>query len=221
MELRTPDAMRLLAVTDRAVMGMGDLVGAARRALAAGLPALMLREKDLPDEELLPIAGELRAATNPSGALFIVNRRLKIARASGADGAHLGIDGPSLAEARRELGEEAILGYSAHDLNEALRAFDSGADYVVFSPIFETPSKQGVLAPVGLEALARLVETAPGPVLALGGVELSNVAQIAATGAAGMAAIRAIFASADPGRATADLLHRWDEARAGRTSPAQ
>lgn len=205
-----------MAVTDREVLGMGSLASAAGSALAGGLPALILREKDLPDESLLPIALELRALTSKAGALFIVNRRIAVARAAGADGVHLGADGPSLAEARRELGAEAVLGYSAHEINESLRAFDQGADYVIFSPIFETPSKHGVLQPVGLEALARVAEAAPGPVVALGGISKDNIGLVAKTGAAGAAAIRAIFAARSPSEAVTALLSEWNRARGER-----
>ncbi len=209
-------SLRLIGITDREVLGMGGQVEAARRALNGGLPALMLREKDLPDEELLRLGASLRRVTQATGAIFLVNRRLKIARAIGADGVHLGAQGPSLAEARAVLGETVILGYSAHDLNETLDAFERGADYVIFSPIYETPSKRGILKPVGLEALARVVEDAPGPVIALGGVCAANVAEVAKTGACGVAAIRAVFAEADPGGACRVLLERWDAALAAR-----
>lgn len=203
---------RLMAISDREALGMGDLLAAARSAVAAGLPALMLREKDLPDEQILPLAQELRAMTSRAGTLFMINRRLNVGRAVRADGVHLGIDGPTIPEARKAMGSESVLGYSAHDPNEALRAFDQGADYVIFSPIFETPSKQGILQPVGLEALARLAKIAPGPLIALGGISLANIAEVARTGAAGAAVVRAIFGSGDPGAATKRLLEAWTEA---------
>ena len=205
-----------MAITDREALGMGSLTSAVAAALEAGLPALMLREKDLPEDQLLPMAAELRALTARSRALFVINRRVAIARSVGADGVHLGADGPTLAEARSDLGAEAILGYSAHDINEALRAFEQGADYVIFSPIYETPSKRGVLQPAGLEALESLVKAAPGPVVALGGVDARNAAEVAGTGAAGVAVIRAIFASSSPRQATADLLQTWEKAAANR-----
>ena len=212
MTFSFPQCLRLIAITDREAVGMGSLTVAAGAALDAGLRTLMLREKDLPEEQILPLAREMRAMTNRNDALFVVNRRLGVARSVAADGVHLGADGPALAEARIELGADAILGYSAHDLNEALRAFDQGADYVVFSPIYETPSKAGILQPVGLEALRKLVEVAPGPVVALGGIGAANIGEVARTGAAGVAVIRAIFGTASPGDATADLLQKWNGA---------
>jgi len=200
------EALRLIGITDRNVLGLGDPVHAAEEALASSLPALMLREKDLPEDQLLPIATRLRRQAAQAGALFIINRNIDVARGVGADGVHLGVEGPSLAEARDALGRDALLGYSAHDLNEVLRAFDAGADYVTFSPIYETPSKAGILRPVGLEALARVVGESPGPVIALGGIDESNLSQVLQAGAHGVAVIRAIFGNASPREATTGLV---------------
>lgn len=212
MALPDLQALRLIGITDRHAIGMGSLARASELALEGGLPALMLREKDLTEEEALPLAREIRALTGSRGRLLIVNRRLEVARAVQADGVHLGADGPTIVEARRAMGTDAVLGYSAHDVNEALRAFESGADYVIFSPIFETPSKRGVLRPVGLEALGHLARVAPGPVIALGGISAVNAGAVAETGAAGVAVVRAIFAARDPAAATRELLEAWDRA---------
>lgn len=202
-----------MAITDRTVVGGTDrLLPAIREAVAGGLPALMLRERhELPEEELLSLVRQIRTITRDAGTLLIVNRHLELARTALADGVHLGAEGPTLREARRELGPSAILGYSAHSPREALRALEEGAHYVMFSPVFDTPSKRGILKPVGLAALTQLARDAPGPVIALGGIDGSNLAEVAATGAAGIAVIRAIFAATSPRSATAQLLARWDE----------
>jgi thiamine-phosphate pyrophosphorylase len=203
--------LRLIGITDREVMGMGSIESAAASALEGGLPALMLREKDLPDDELLPLASRLRDLTGDAGALLLVNRRLRVARAVGADGVHLGADGPSIEEARRELGPDALIGYSAHSHDEAMNAFKAGADYVIFSPIYETPSKAGVLEPIGLAPLRRLAQAQTGPVIALGGISADNIGEVARTGAAGVAAIRAIFAARNPAEAVRSLLQKFDK----------
>lgn len=206
-------SLSLLAITDRHVIGMGSLVAAAREALDAGLPSLMLREKDLPEEDILPIAGELRAETARFGALLIVNRRLSLARAIGADGIHLGADGPTIHEARHALGPDAIIGYSAHGVDEALRAFAAGSHYVLLSPIYPTPGKAGIMDAIGLDPLRRLAARAPGPVLALGGVGLGQLREVAAAGASGVAVIRAVFGARSPRDATRALLRVWHDAR--------
>jgi thiamine-phosphate pyrophosphorylase len=213
MALSGPDSLELLAITDRNVIGMGSLLAAGREALAGGLPALMLREKDLPEETLLPIAESLREATARTGARLIINRRLGLARSVGADGVHLGADGPTADEARRMLGPAAVLGYSAHAVDEALDAFAAGFDYVLLSPIYRTPGKDGLLKPIGPAPLAQLSRRAPGPVLALGGVGLANLAEVAAGGASGIAVVRAVFGARSPREATAELLEAWRSAR--------
>lgn len=209
-----PGIGEILAITDRSIIGMGGLVNSAAAAVAGGLPALMLREKDLPEEEYLPVASRLRTVTARGGCKLILNRRPEIARAVGADGVHLGRDGPALRDVRARLGPEMILGYSAHDMNEALGAFESGADYVIFSPIYETPGKRGILQPVGTDSLGRLVAAAPGPVIALGGIASANIVEVARTGASGFAAVRAVFGAGDPATAVRDLLGLWRDARA-------
>lgn len=208
----SPVDLRLLAITDRNVIGMGSLVAAARQALAGGLPALMLREKDLPEEDLLLIAHELREETRRRGARFIINRRMGLVRAVGADGIHLGADGPPIEDVRALLGPVALIGYSAHGVDEALKAFASGCDYVLLSPIFPTPGKAGIMDAIGLNPLRELVRKAPGPVLALGGIGVLHLAEIAETGASGVAVIRAVFGARSPRQATEAMLAAWDEA---------
>lgn len=207
-----PNALRLLAITDRHVIGMGSLVAAAREALAGGLPALMLREKDLPDDELLPIAHQLREATRAAGALLIINRRLGLVRATGADGIHLGADGPGIEEARETLGPGALIGYSAHGVDEAMKAFASGGDYVLLSPIYPTPGKAGIMDAIGLSPLRELTRKAPGPVLALGGIGVLHLPEVAQAGASGVAVIRAVFGARSPRQATEELLNSWEDA---------
>lgn len=190
--------LRLIAITDTLGRDWPAVERTAACALAAGLPALMLRERDLSDADLLPIALRLKTQAAAHGALLIVNRRLELARTVGAGAVHLGASGPTLAEARALLGEAVLLGYSAHAHAEALAALERGADYVTFSPVFATPSKAGILEPVGLEALANLARQAPGRVVALGGINEENYPEVLRAGAIGGAVIRAIFAAEDP-----------------------
>lgn len=206
------EALRLLAITDRNVIGMGSLVAAAREALAGGLPALMLREKDLPEEDLLPVAHELREETRKTGALFIVNRRIGLVRAAEADGIHLGAEGPGIEEVRELFGPSVIVGYSAHGIEEALKAFASGCDYVLLSPIYPTPGKAGIMDAIGLSPLRELVRKAPGPVLALGGIGVLHLSEVAKAGASGVAVVRSIFGARSPRQATEEMLSAWNAA---------
>lgn len=183
---------RLLAISDRRRLAAPFPEWVAALA-AAGVDGVQLREKEADDGELLAL-GRIARALLPAAAL-LVNGRLDVALASGADGVHLPADGlpaaPLLAWAAG-LGRRPLVGRSTHTLAEVAAARDEGADYVTFGPVFATPGKG---APVGTAALAAAARLGV-PVLALGGVEPERVAEAIATGAHGVAAIRA-FRTAD------------------------
>ncbi len=150
---------------------------------------MQIREKDLDDRDLYELARLARAALPPPTRL-LVNGRLDVALAAGADGVHLPADGVPAAALRARFGrfEEGgvLIGRSTHSVEEVERARDDGVDYVTFGPVFATPGKG---SPVGLDGLARAA-AAGVPVLALGGVTLERLEEIARAGAAGVAAIR-------------------------------
>ena len=179
-----PLTSSLLAISDRASLAipMADWL----RALgAAGIGGVQLREKDLDDRGLYDLARLARPVLPPPTRL-LVNGRLDVALAAGADGVHLPADGVPVKALRARFGREVLIGRSTHTCEEVERARDEGADYVTFGPVFATPGKG---PPVGLEALARAA-TAGVPVLALGGVTLERLEEVAKAGAAGVAAIR-------------------------------
>jgi len=119
---------------------------------------------------------------------------------------HLGIDGISVSEARRALGKQLLIGYSAHSVTEARSAEASGADFVTFSPVFHTPSKAAYGEPVGLDRLREACATLAIPVFALGGIKKENIAEVMAAGAHGIALISAIIAAPDPATEVLSLL---------------
>ncbi len=192
----------LLLVTDRRGTGGRDLVDVVAAALDAGLPAVQLREKDLPGRALLALAERLRAATARTDALLLVNDRVDVALAAGADGVHLGGGSMPVDDARRLLPADALVGVSTHAADE-VRA--TTADYAVFGPVRATPSKASFGPPQGIERL-RAATAAAVPVLAIGGIEPGDVPAMRAAGAHGVAVIRAILAAADPAAATRALL---------------
>jgi thiamine-phosphate pyrophosphorylase len=194
---------KLLLVTDRHATAGRDLATVVVRALDAGLPAVQLRDKDLPGRVLFALAERLRAATAATGALLFVNDRVDVARAVGADGVQLGTGALPVAVARTLLAPAALVGESAHGLDE-VRA--STADFVVFGPVYETPSKRGFGPPQGPSRLAAAAAVAPCPILAIGGIEASNVVAVRAAAAHGVAVVRAILAAPDPADATRTLL---------------
>lgn len=182
---------RLIAVSDRAGLPGGDLAGWARALAAAGVDTLQLREKDLDDRDLYELARELRAAFPPPGRL-LVNGRLDLALAAGADGVHLPAAGLPTAALRRRFGPGVTLGRSTHSLEEVETAAREGADYVTFGPVYPTPSKAAYGPPPGLQGLRRVCQV-DLPVVALGGVGREQLGEVATAGAAGAAGIRAFY----------------------------
>lgn len=180
--------MILYAVTDRRGLGVGVLEH-VEALLAAGVDWLQIREKDLTARELFDLACAARRLPNPKHARILINERADIARAAGLDGVHLpsGALPPRLV--REVLGPEAWIGVSAHAAEEVERAQTEGADFCVFGPVFETPSKRKHGPPQGLDRLEEACRAVSIPVLALGGVTLEKTAACRRSGAVGVAGI--------------------------------
>jgi thiamine-phosphate pyrophosphorylase len=195
-------------ITDRHQTGDRPLVDVVDQALAAGVGAVQLREKDLGGAELLELARLMRMKTHQHGALLLINDRIDIAMAADADGVHLGKAGIPIAVARRLLGPTPLIGYSTHSLGEAVRAESDGADFVTFGPVFDTPSKAAYGSPVGIAALAEAVERLSIPVYALGGIKAETIPAAMTARPAGIALISAIIAAPDPKIAALDLLQK-------------
>jgi thiamine-phosphate pyrophosphorylase len=198
-----PRVPTLVLVTDRLATGGRDLVDVVAGALDAGLPAVQLREKDLPGRPLLALAERLRTVTARTGALLLVNDRVDVAVAAGADGVHLGGGSVPVDVARTLLPAGALVGVSTHTAAEAAR---TSADFAVFGPVYATPSKATYGPPQGEERFRAAAATASVPVLAIGGVTAARIPALRAAGAAGVAVIRAILAAEDPAAATRALL---------------
>jgi thiamine-phosphate pyrophosphorylase len=185
-------------ITDRRLHP--DLVGRTARALAQlppGRVLVQLREKDLGGRELLRLSRSLAAACHAAGQRLVVNDRVDVALASGADGVHLPAAGIPVEDARRLLGPDALVGISCHSVDEVRRARDVGASYASVSPIYDTPSKRAYGPPVGLTVL-REAAALGLPVIALGGITPARVPEVLAAGAGGVAAIRAWLEGDDP-----------------------
>lgn len=176
--------LRLLAISDRASLSI-PLADWLRELGEAGIDAVQLREKDLDDRSLFGLARLARTALPPRTRL-LVNGRLDIALAAGADGVHLPADGVPAAPLRTRFGAGVLIGRSTHRVEEVERAREEGVDYVTFGPVYATPGKGD---PVGTAELARAAAVGL-PVYALGGVTLERLGELAAAGASGVAAIR-------------------------------
>lgn len=159
-------------------------------AVAAGLDLIQLREKRLTARVLFELSEQSAALTRGSATRLLVNDRADVAAAAGADGVHLPTQSINAATIRRTFGKDFLIGVSTHSLAEAQVAKEDGADFVVFGPVFATPSKENYAPPTGLrnvESVAK--QLTPLPVLALGGVDVTNARECLRAGASGVAGI--------------------------------
>ena len=183
----------------------GELVAGVTAAVRGGVTAVQVRRPGAGAGELLDLVVALTAPTRDGGAVLIVNDRVDVALAAGADGVHLKRSSIPLAEARKLLGPDMILGVSTHREEEVHEAVAMGADYVVFGPVFRTPSKEGILTPRGAERYGAIALAASIPVLALGGVNRHTLRELVGGTVPGVAVIRAILAADDPEAAAREL----------------
>lgn len=189
------DRLHLCVITDATLAPGRDHVAIAKAALAGGADMIQLRDKAGDLRALLPQARAIRALCRSHGAIFIVNDRLDLALAAGADGVHVGQEDLPAEATRRLLPPGRILGVSTHSREQGEAARASGADYIGFGPMFATGTKDTGYTPRGLEALREIRAAVPLPILAIGGITLENVADVIAAGATAPAVISAVVAA--------------------------
>ena len=167
------------------------LLALARAAAEARIDLFQLREKLLRPRVLYELASRCAAITRGTGTRLLVNDRADIASAAGADGVHLTTRSLEASAVRRAFGTDFLIGVSAHTLAEARAAREGGADFAVYGPVFDTPSKRALGSPVGVERLREAARAlSPFPVFAIGGVTRENAREVLRAGARGVAAIR-------------------------------
>ena len=210
----SPSDLRLYAVTDRRALPAGvTLAQAVEAALDGGVTCLQLREKEASAGEILALARTLLPLCRARRVPLLINDRVDIALAAGADGVHLGQEDLPLPEARALLGPDRILGATAHTVEEALRAQAEGADYLGVGAMFPTGTKTNTV-PTSADTLKAICAAVSIPVVAIGGVTAQNLPTLAGTGIAGAAVVSAIFSQSDLTaaaralRAAADLAAR-------------
>lgn len=225
------DELRLSLVTDRTQTCGRDLAAVVEECLAAGLPAVQVREKDLSAAELAALCRRLREPTRARGALLIVNDRADIALAVGADAVQRTHASLSVADIRAVAdccsggGEAGLdrgwpasggtrlrIGASVHSVEDALSAEAEGADWIFFGPIYDTAAKRRYGAPQGLAKLEQVASVVSIPVIAIGGITPERVAEVRAAGAHGVAAISAILSADSPATATRRFLEALNAA---------
>ncbi|MDR2619062.1 MAG: thiamine phosphate synthase [Treponema sp.] len=192
-----PGSLSLYLCTDRKLLFGRPLPEAVEAAIAGGVTMVQLREKDAPAREFFDIAREVLALTRSRGVPLIINDRLDIALAAGADGVHLGQSDLPCFEARRIAGKDFIIGISAHTPEGALSAQRAGADYIGSGAVFPTGSKADVGAVIGIEGIRAVADAVKIPVVGIGGINPGNAASVIAAGAAGVAVISAILSQPD------------------------
>lgn len=200
-----PVNFRLLLITDRHLVQGQSLSTVLTEAIMAGVPAIQLRERDLPTGELLSLAQEIHALTAPRTVPLIVNDRVDLMLALNLDGVHLRSDSLPLLPVRQLIGPRRLIGISTHSVEDVRRANQGGADYVVFGPIFETSSKRSFGPPLGLNLLADVCRRSSIPVLAIGGITCERVRDVRRAGAHGVAVIGALLTRDDIGEAVREF----------------
>jgi thiamine-phosphate pyrophosphorylase len=195
----------LYVIISGATVGKMTPCGIAERAIAGGADIIQLREKAGDARRLLRTAGRLRALTRQSGTAFIVNDRLDIALACGADGVHLGQGDLHAGTARQLAPAGFIIGVSVGTVEEAARAERDGADYIALSPLFPTRSKEDAGPGHGLSRLREIRRAVALPLIAVGGIGPENAAGVIAAGADGVAVISAVVEQSDITAAAREL----------------
>ena len=208
------ERLHLCVITDAGLTAGRDHVGIAEAALAGGADMIQLRDKAGDLRDLLPHARAIAARCRKCGATFIVNDRIDLALAAGADGAHVGQEDLPAEHARRLLGAGRILGVSTHSPEQAEAARRAGADYIGFGPMFPTGTKETGYVPRGVEALRAVRRAVSLPILAIGGITLENVSAVIEAGATAPAVISAVVAAPDMAAAAAAFRRKVAEAKA-------
>ena len=195
--------------------GQGS-VEVVRSALRGGATAIQLRWKHATTRELIELGKGFRALTEAAGALLIINDRVDVAIAAGADGAHLGDDDLPVPVARRIVPPEFVLGRSVDTVEEARAAETLGADYVGLGPIFPTASKSDTGPVVGVAGIPAFTSVLRIPVVASGGIDARSAAAVIEAGAGGVAVITAVSGSPDPEGAARTLISEIERGRGRR-----
>lgn len=190
---------RLLLVTDRHQLHGRPLSTVLSQAIMAGVPAIQLRERDLPTGELLSLAQEVHALTAPRAIPLLLNDRVDLVLALNLDGVHLRADSLPVPAVRRLIGPDRLIGISTHSVEAVRRANHDGADYVIFGPIFDTPSKRSFGPPLGLDTLADACRESTIPIFAIGGITSERVREVRRVGVHGVAVIGALLTRDDIG----------------------
>lgn len=196
--------MLLYAVTDRSWL-QGTLAQDVEKAILGGATFMQLREKDLDYEAFLNQAREIKKITDTYQIPFVINDNVDIAIAVDADGVHVGQKDMETGDVRKRLGDNKIIGVSVQTVEQALLAQQRGADYLGVGAVFSTSTKTDA-SEVTMETLKAICDAVSIPIVAIGGINLSNISSLKGSGIDGVALVSAIFAQKDIFAATQALV---------------
>lgn len=196
--------MQLYAVTDRAWTGNKTLYEQIKEALENGVTCVQLREKNLDEASFIEEAKKISVLCRQYNTPFIVNDNVNVAIASNADGIHIGQEDMGLKDVREIVGENMIIGISAHTVEEAKFAQENGADYIGIGAVFETSTKNDVDV-IPYEKVKSICDAVDMPKVAIGGINAENILKLKGSGIDGVAVVSAIFGAKDIGKATKEL----------------
>jgi thiamine-phosphate diphosphorylase len=203
--------LRLIVVTDRMAAAPRRVVDVVAAALAAGAPAVQLRDKTATSGQLCEVATTLLAMTREAGALLFVNDRTDVALAVGADGVHVGPDDLPVGSLRAVVPPTLLIGASTDDPDEAAALVTAGADYIGCGSVYATATKADAGDAIGLEGLDRVARACSAPVVGIGGITPERSAAVAGTSAAGVAVVGAVMGARDVAKVVHALLAPWRE----------
>jgi thiamine-phosphate pyrophosphorylase len=210
---RNPIDYSLYLVTDRGLARGRAMLAIVRAAVQGGVTCVQLREKTCSTREFIEEALAIKEFLRSRGVPLIINDRVDVALAVGADGVHLGQKDMPLAAARAIVTDTMLIGISVESVADAVAAQGGGADYLGVSPIFATPTKTDAAAPLGLAGLQAIRRAAHIPLVAIGGLNRQNAAEVVRCGADGLAVVSAIVAAEDPEQAARELVQAIRSAR--------
>ena len=212
---RPPLDLSIYLVTDTVMCGQFGVAATVSAAVGAGMTVVQLRDEDATDDELVGLGREVMAVLRGTGVPLIVNDRVHLVDAIGAQGAHVGQCDLGIGQARALLGPAAYLGLSAQTVKHVVAArehADVAVDYLGVGPVWGTATKLDAAAPGGLERLHQITSASPWPCVAIGGINLERLPQVRRAGAAGAAVVSAICGQPDVAAATRALRAAWDGA---------
>jgi len=210
--LTAPDLSRcrLYGILDLSYVGVLETREVVEQMIDGGVDLIQIRAKACPSTEIVKIATAVRDITRQRGVPLVINDHPEVARSVQAEGVHVGQDDLPIAEAREIAGPDCLVGKSTHSVDQAIRAFNEGADYIGFGPIFATPTKPDY-APVGLEEIRKVREAVRIPIFCIGGIKLENLPEVIAAGARRVVIVSGLLLAHDIAlyaRSAKELLNR-------------